>query len=82
MLTGVNGLPGCWMVLLYRISQCSLQGLDLTLNETIGLGKVWGRGYMVNVLSLQELGKLFGWEGRAIVSVDEAGWSVLSDEFL
>ena len=52
------------------------------LNEAIGLRKVWGSGDVVNVLLLQELGKFFRCNGRAIVCVDEAGWSVLGDEFL
>ena len=37
---------------------------------------------MVNALSLEELHELIGSKGRAIVSVDVAGWSILGYEFL
>ena len=56
--------------------------LDLWLDDVVGLGKMWGRGSMVDVLSLQELGEFIGCKGRATISVDVAGQSVLGDEFL
>ena len=37
---------------------------------------------MVNVLSMEKLGKFIRHEGRAIVCVDETGQSILVDEFL
>ena len=61
---------------------CSLQAFDLMLNEAIGPGKVWGRGDVVDILSLQELDKFLTHEERAIICVDEAGQSILGDEFL
>ena len=52
------------------------------LDEAIGPGEVWRRGCVFNVMSLQELDELIRYEGRTIVSVDEAGQSILGDKFL
>ena len=37
---------------------------------------------MADVLTLKELLKLFGCEGKAIVSINCAGGSILGDQFL
>ena len=50
--------------------------------KPLDLGTVWGRVDVVNMLSLQELAEFLGCKERAIICTDEAGWSILGDEFL
>ena len=60
----------------------SLKGTDLTFNETIRPWELGRRGYMVHVLTLQELCKLIRCKRGTIVHIEQGRWSILGDGFL